>query len=74
MTAQHIISNIATKNKKKIDEAKKPLNKYSEALPVTSIIQRQQDKIKEKTNRQIVVANKISTKFSRLIVEKRSSI
>ena len=69
-TAQNIISNLATKNRKKIDEAQKLLNKYSEALPVTCIIQRQQDKIKENGNRRIVAANKITTKFrNRLILE-----
>ena len=69
-TAQNIISNLATKNKKKIDEAQKLLNKYSDGLPVTGIIQRQQEKIKENVNKRIVAANKITTKYrNRLVLE-----
>ena len=68
VTAQNIISNLATKNRKKIDEAQKLLNKYSEGLPVTGIIQRQQEKIKENVNRRIVAANKISTKYRNRLV------
>ena len=50
VTAQNIVSNIATKNKKKIEEAKQLLLKYTDSLPVTGIIERQQEKIKEKRN------------------------
>ena len=67
VTAQNIQSKIATRNKKKIDEAKKALSQYHYEPPV---VENLVDKITERRNKKIVAANKISTKFrNRLILE-----